>query len=84
MVKDNGDVEMPDVTREEVAKAVRRLQNGKAAGEDKIVAEPLKSSGETVIEWLTEVMQEVWRTKKVPQDWRNATLIALFKKKDRT
>ena len=84
MVKDNGDVEMPDVTREEVAKAVRRLQNGKAAGEDKLVAELLKSSGETVIEWLTEVMQEVWRTKKVPQDWRNATLIALSKKKDRT
>ena len=60
MVKDNRDVEMPDVTREEVAKAVRRLQNGKAAGEDKVVAKLLKSSGETVIEWSTELMQEVW------------------------
>ena len=28
-------------------------------------------------------MQEVWRTRKVQQDWRNATLIPLFKK-DRT
>lgn len=30
--------------------------NGKAAGEDRIVAEPLKNGGETVIDWLTEAM----------------------------
>ena len=64
-------------------KAVRRLQNDKAARDDRIVAELLKSGGETVIDWLTELIQEVWRTRKVPQDWRNATLIPLFKK-DRT
>ena len=83
-VEDNGDTDTPDVTRKEVLKAVMRLQNGKAAGEDRIVAELLKSGGETVIDWLTELIQEVWRTRKVPQDWRNATLIPLFKKKDRT
>ena len=64
-VVDNGDIDMPDVTREEVAKAVRTLQNGKAAGEDRIVAELLKGRGEAVIDWLTELMQEVWRTRKV-------------------
>ena len=35
------------------------------------------------MDWLTELMQEVWRTRKVPQDWRNALLIPLFNKKDR-
>ena len=44
------------------------------------MAELLKSGGETVIDWLTELMQEVWQTRKVQQ---NATLIPLFKK-DRT
>ena len=83
-VEDNGDIDTPDVTREEVVKAVRRLQNGKAAGDDRIVAELLKSGGETVIDWLTELIQEVCQTRKVPQDWRNATLIPLFKTKDRT
>ena len=82
-IADNGDVDTPDVTREEVVAAVRRLQNGKAAGEDRIVAELLKNGGEPVIDWLTELMQEVWRTRKVPQDWRNALLIPLFNKKDR-
>ena len=79
---DSGDIDTPNVTREEVAKAVKRLQNGKAAGENRVVAELLKSGGETVIDCLTELMQEVWQTRKVPQDWRNATLIPLFK--DRT
>ena len=83
-VEDNGDTDTPEVTREVVMKAVMRLQNGKAAGEDRIVAELLKSGGDSVIDWLTELIQEVWRTRKVPQDWRNATLIPLFKKKDRT
>ena len=55
-----------------------RLQNGKTVGEDRIVEELLKSGGETVIEWLIELMQEVSLTKKVPQDWRNVTLIPLF------
>ena len=47
---------------------MRRLQNGKTVGEDRIVEELLKSGGETVIEWLIELMQEVWLTKKVSQD----------------
>lgn len=58
-VADNGDIDAPDVTREEVAKTMRRLQNGKAAGEDRIMAELLKNSGMTVIDRLTELMQEV-------------------------
>ena len=34
----------------------------------RIVVELLKNGGETVIEWLTELMQEVWRTRQVPQE----------------
>ena len=82
-VENNGDTDTPNVTREEVVKAVRRFQNGKAAGGDRIVAELLKIGGETVIDWLTELIQEVWRTRKVPKYWRNATMIPLFKKKER-
>ena len=36
-----------------------------------------------MIEWLTELMQEAWKTRQVPQEWKNAMLIPLFKKKDR-
>ena len=72
-VVDNGSVDTPDVTGEEVAKTVRKLWNSKAVGEDRIAAEILKNVGEAVIDWLTELMQEVWRTRQVPPEWRNAT-----------
>ena len=55
-VEDNEDTDTPDVTREEVMKVVMRLQSGKGAGEDRTVAELLKSGGVTVIDWLTELM----------------------------
>ena len=73
----------PEVNREEVERAVKKLQNKKAAGEDRIVAELLKNGGETMIDWLMELLREVWKTRQVPQEWKNATLVPLHKKKDR-
>ena len=35
----------------------------------------MKNGGEAVIDWLTEVIQQVWQTGKVPQEWKDATLI---------
>ena len=54
----------PELNREEVERAVRKLQNKNAAGDDRIVAELLKNGGEVVI----ELLQEVWKTKRVPQE----------------
>ena len=83
-VEDNEDTDTPDVTREEVMKVVMRLQSGKGAGEDRTVAELLKSGGDTVIDWLTELMHagSVLNQEGAPR-LENATLIPLFKK-DRT
>ena len=60
-----------------------QLRNGKAAGEDRIQAELLKSGGSAVIDWLTERLQEVWRTRQVPQEWKDSTLVPLHKMKDK-
>ena len=49
-----------EVSREEVVRAVNKLQNGKAAGGDKVVAELVKKGRETMVDWLLEVIQEVW------------------------
>ena len=82
-LEDHSHVETPEVNREEVERAVKRLQNKKAAGEDRIVAELVKNGGEAMIDWLMELLQEVWKTRQVPQEWKNATLVPLHKKKDR-
>ena len=72
-----------EVSKEEVERAVRKLRNGKAGGQDEVVAELLKNGGEAVIDWLTEVIQQVWQTGKVPQEWKDATLIPIHKKRAR-
>lgn len=71
------------ITREEVAKAVGRLRNHRATGDDQIAAEYLKAGPEEMTEWLHEVISEVWATGEVPQEWKDATLVPLHKKKDR-
>ena len=60
-----------------------RLRNGKAAGEDRIQADLLKSGGSAVIDWLTELLQEVWRTRQVLQEWKDATLVHSIKRRTR-
>ena len=77
---DNADAETPEITREEVERAVVKHRNGKAAGNDNIVVELLKSGGEAIVDWVTEFVQEVQRMRQVPQEWKTATLVPLFKK----
>ena len=72
--------ETPEVTMEEVQSAVRKLHNGKAAGQDEVVAELLKNEGKVVIDWLTEVIQQIRQSGKIPQEWKDATLIPVHKK----
>ena len=82
-LEDNAGSGTPGVTREEVESAVMRLRNGKAAGEDRFEVELLKSMESLVIDWLTELLQEVWKTSRIPQEWKNGTLVPLHKKKDK-
>ena len=79
-LEDHSHGETDEVSKKEVEKAVGKLCNGKAAGQDEAVAELLKYGGEVVIDWLTEEIQQVWRSGKIPQEWKDATLIPVHKK----
>ena len=49
-LEDNSHLETPEVNREEVERAVKKLQN-RAAGDDRIVAKHVKNGGEAIIDW---------------------------------
>ena len=68
---------MEQITEEEVARAVKRLKNGKAASIDQIQPELLKYS-DAVIPELARLCNIIW----VPSDWRNGVIIPLLKKGD--
>ena len=65
---DSPNVPCVEVQRNEVAAALQKLNLGKAAGSDGISAELLRGGGSVVVDWLLELMENVWRTGIVPQD----------------
>ena len=71
----------PDLA--EVQRAIKSLCNT-SPGRDEISAPLLKLGGEPVAKWLQQIIAKVWSSGSAPQSWRQALMIALFKKGDRT
>ena len=59
-VEDWAMTDTTEVTREEVERAVSKLKNGKAVGTDEVVAELVKNGGQAMVNWLWELLREVW------------------------
>ncbi|XP_018013086.1 uncharacterized protein LOC108670145 [Hyalella azteca] len=66
---------------EELNKAINILPCGKAAGEDGIPPEVIKSGKPALLGPLHELLCLCWREGQVPQDMRNAKIITLYKNK---
>ena len=71
--------EFPTVT--EKRKAIQHLSSGKAPGTDAIPAEVCKAGGLPMAEKLTELFQCMWRKEAIPQDFKDASIIHLYKQK---
>ena len=68
-------------TTSETVKAIKLLSSGKAPGSDAIPAEIYKAGGSPVAEKLTELFHIMWRKEAIPQEFKDATIIYLFKRK---
>ena len=68
-------------TVSETVKAIKLQSSGKAPGSDAIPAEIYKAGGPPVAEKLTELFHIMWRKEVIPQEFKNATMIHLFKRK---
>lgn len=73
--------EPPDMN--ELMSAIGSMQDGKAPGRDGIPSEVWKNGGQKMTDCLLQMIQQVWDTQSVPQDWRDASIVPLFKKGDR-
>ena len=70
--------ELPTVS--ETVKAIKLLSSGKAPGSDAIPAEIYNAGGLPVAEKLTELFHIMWRKEAIPQEFKDATIIHLFKR----
>ena len=71
--------ELPTVS--ETVKAINLLSSGKAPGSDAILAEIYKAGGPPIAEKLIELFHIIWRKEAIPQEFKDATIIHLFKRK---
>ena len=71
-------------TLEELQLAIAFLADSKAPGVDGIPSEVWKHGGFTLINNLLKLIQQVWEEGSVPQEWKDANIITIFKKGDRT
>ena len=68
-------------TLQEVENAVRNLKNHKSPGVDGIPSEVWKHGGSSLTGQLHQLICRIWAEEEVPQHWRDARLISIYKKK---
>nr|VZI44911.1 unnamed protein product [Spirometra erinaceieuropaei] len=79
-VATNVDLDLPPSLQETIM-AVRQLSSGKAPGSDAIPAKVYKHGCPQLMDHLTALFQEMWRQGEVPQDFKDATIVHLYKRK---
>jgi len=70
----------PDAT--EVARAISQLSSGKAAGTGGLSPELFKIESRILVEKLTTMFSNIWNDRSVPQDFKDATIMHIFKRKE--
>jgi hypothetical protein len=65
----------------EIKYALKRMKGGKAMGPYGIPIEVWRSLEDVAIVWLTKLFNLIFRSNKMPNEWRQNILISIFKNK---
>lgn len=68
-------------TIDEVVRAIHQTNSGRASGKDGIPAEIYKAAGPNALEAFHDVLKNIWEEEKMPDDFRDALIVALYKNK---
>jgi hypothetical protein len=64
-----------------VKEALKKIKTGKALGPDDIPIEVWRCLGDIAIVWLTKLFNTIFRSNKMPDEWRRSILVPIFKNK---
>ncbi|XP_050439190.1 uncharacterized protein LOC126844814 [Adelges cooleyi] len=70
----------PEPTLEEIKLQVKWLKNHKSPDEDEVQAELLKNGGEELLTKLWKLICQIWKSEKIPEEWKAATICPIHKK----
>ena len=71
-------------TMVDMARAIAGLKDGKAPGGDGIPAEVWKHGGDNLFSRLHQLITNAWEFGSIPQAWKDASIVIINKKDDRT
>ncbi|BHF85870.1 hypothetical protein SprV_1002904400 [Sparganum proliferum] len=66
---------------QETSRAVQQLSSGKAPGSDAIPAEVYNHGAPQLMDHLTKLLQVMWLQREISQDFKDATIMHLYKRK---
>ncbi|CAJ1057678.1 hypothetical protein Bbelb_159660 [Xyrichtys novacula] len=69
-----------EITRTEIAEAIKSLKNNKTPGPDEVTTELLKHGQEVVVEGLKHLFNRIWHAEEFPANWRRGVIVTLPKK----
>lgn len=73
----------PDISLDEVRKAIKRCKFRKAPGIDQITAEAIRYGGDTMAQVLHKMIKHIWSNECTPSDWSKMLVSPIHKKGDR-
>ena len=74
------DLDFPS-SMDELTKAMKQTNSGRASGKDGIPAEIYKAAGSRAMEVFLDIIQRIWDQEKMPEDLRDALIVAVYKNK---
>jgi hypothetical protein len=60
---------------------LKKMKTAKALGPDDILIEVWRCLGDITIVWLTKLFNTIFRSNKIPDEWRRSILVPIFKNK---
>ncbi|KAE8665053.1 Glucan endo-1,3-beta-glucosidase 4 [Hibiscus syriacus] len=66
---------------EEVKMTLRKMGRDKAVGPDQILITVWLALGEEGVKWLTNIFNIILETAKMPEEWRESTVMSIYKNK---
>ncbi|XP_063865384.1 uncharacterized protein LOC135103270 [Scylla paramamosain] len=72
---------IPNISRREVDKAIKKGKTNKAGGKSEVTIEIIKAVGEFGVEWTYLLLEKIWSTEKMPEDWKECRMVKLYKQK---
>ena len=75
--------EVPPIMAWEVEAELRKMKNGKEAGNDQVNIETLKAGDETIAKQLAMLYTKFITERRIPKTWKEANMVIFFKKGNR-